>query len=58
MITAMITIFVIGYLLIALEHTLKVNKSTFALVMCDMRDIDVSYCRNDYCGAHRPLWWF
>ena len=34
MITAMIVIFVIGYLLIACEHTLKINKSTFALIMC------------------------
>ncbi len=34
MITAMIIIFVIGYLLIACEHTLKINKSTFALIMC------------------------
>lgn len=30
----MIIIFVIGYLLIACEHTLKINKSTFALIMC------------------------
>ena len=34
MIVALITIFVIGYLFIALEHTLKINKSTFALIMC------------------------
>ncbi len=34
MITAMIIIFVIGYMLIACEHTLKINKSTFALIMC------------------------
>lgn len=31
---ALVTIFVIGYLLIALEHSLKVNKATFALIMC------------------------
>ena len=30
----MIIIFVVGYLMIALEHPLKVNKATFALMMC------------------------
>jgi len=34
MITAMIVIFVIGYVLIALEHPLHMNKATFALLMC------------------------
>ena len=34
MITAMIIIFVVGYILIALEHTLEINKATFALLMC------------------------
>jgi Na+/H+ antiporter NhaD/arsenite permease-like protein len=34
MITAMIVIFIIGYILIAFEHELQVNKSTFALLMC------------------------
>ena len=34
MIIALIILFVIGYLLIALEHPLKVNKATFALIMC------------------------
>lgn len=34
MITAMIVIFVIGYVLIACEHPIKVNKATFALIMC------------------------
>ena len=34
MITAMIIIFVIGYLLITLEHPLHMNKATFALLMC------------------------
>ncbi len=34
MITAMIVIFVIGYLLIALEHPLHINKATFALLTC------------------------
>lgn len=34
MIIALIILFVVGYLLIALEHPLKVNKATFALIMC------------------------
>ena len=34
MITAMIIIFVIGYLLIALEHPLHMNKASFALITC------------------------
>ena len=36
MITTMIAIFVIGYILIALEHTLEINKATFALMMCSL----------------------
>ena len=34
MIPAMIVIFVIGYLLIALEHPLHMNKASFALITC------------------------
>ena len=34
MIAAMIVVFVIGYLLIALEHPLHINKATFALLTC------------------------
>ena len=33
MITAMIVMFVLGYVLIALEHVLNINKATFALIM-------------------------
>lgn len=33
MITSMILIFTIGYILIALEHKLEINKATFALLM-------------------------
>ena len=36
MITAMIIIFVIGYLLIALEHPLHMNKASFALITCGL----------------------
>ena len=34
MLTAMIIIFVVGYVLIALEHPLHMNKATFALITC------------------------
>ena len=47
MIIALVTIFVIGYLLIALEHSLKVNKSTFALIMCGVMWSVYSLCTHD-----------
>lgn len=34
MIAILLTVFIIGYLLIASEHVLGVNKATFALIMC------------------------
>lgn len=34
MVTLMLVVFVIGYLLIAFEHVLNINKATFALLMC------------------------
>ena len=34
MITLMIVVFVLGYIIIALEHILHVNKATFALLLC------------------------
>ena len=34
MVVAMICIFVLGYVLITLEHTLHINKATFALLTC------------------------
>lgn len=34
MITLMIVLFAVGYVLIALEHVISVNKATFALLMC------------------------
>lgn len=47
MIVALITVFVIGYLFIALEHTLKINKSTFALIMCGVLWSIYSFCTHD-----------
>lgn len=34
MVTTMLIVFVVGYLLIAFEHVLRVNKAAFALLMC------------------------
>ncbi|MDE6522059.1 MAG: sodium:proton antiporter NhaD [Muribaculaceae bacterium] len=34
MITTLLVIFILGYLLIASEHVLHINKATFALIMC------------------------
>lgn len=36
MIVTLLVIFVLGYVLIALEHILHVNKATFALIMCGL----------------------
>ena len=36
MITTMLLLFVIGYLGIALEHIFRINKSTFALLLCGL----------------------
>lgn len=36
MITLMIVLFVAGYLMIALEHVININKATFALMMCGL----------------------
>ncbi|MDE5840653.1 MAG: sodium:proton antiporter NhaD [Muribaculaceae bacterium] len=34
MITTLLVIFILGYLLIACEHVIHINKATFALIMC------------------------
>lgn len=36
MITFMISLFVAGYVLIALEHVIGINKATFALLMAGL----------------------
>lgn len=36
MITSMLIVFVVGYLFIALEHVVRINKATFALIMCGL----------------------
>lgn len=36
MIAALLTIFILGYIMIASEHVLHINKATFALIMCGL----------------------
>lgn len=47
MIAALLIIFIIGYLLIASEHVLHVNKATFALIMCGLLWAIYSVCSHD-----------
>lgn len=47
MITFMIVVFVLGYLLIALEHVLNINKATFALMMSGILWAAYSLCSHD-----------
>lgn len=47
MITALLIIFILGYLLIASEHLLNVNKATFALIMCSLLWAVYSLCGHD-----------
>lgn len=47
MITALLVIFIVGYLLIASEHLLNINKATFALIMCGLLWAVYSLCSHD-----------
>lgn len=47
MITSMIALFVLGYLMIALEHVLNVNKATFALLMSGILWAVYAMCSHD-----------
>ncbi len=47
MITSMIVLFVIGYIGIASEHILHINKATFALIMCGVLWAIYAMCGND-----------
>lgn len=47
MITTLLIIFIVGYLLIASEHLLSVNKATFALIMCALLWAVYSLCSHD-----------
>ena len=47
MITTLLVIFIVGYLLIASEHVLHINKATFALIMCALLWAIYSVCSHD-----------
>ncbi len=47
MITSMIILFVTGYICIASEHILNINKATFALIMCGILWAVYATCGND-----------
>lgn len=47
MIIAMIVLFVIGYMGIASEHVLHVNKATFALILCGVLWSVYAMCGHD-----------
>ena len=47
MITFMIVLFVAGYLMIALEHVININKATFALMMCAILWAAYAVCGHD-----------
>ena len=47
MIAMMLVVFVIGYLIIALEHVTHINKATFALLMCGILWAIYAMCGQD-----------
>lgn len=47
MITTLLVIFIVGYILIASEHLLNINKATFALIMCSLLWAIYSMCSHD-----------
>lgn len=47
MIALMLVVFVIGYLMIALEHVTHINKATFALLMCGVLWAIYALCGHD-----------
>lgn len=52
MITSMIALFVLGYLMIALEHVLNINKATFALLMSGILWAVYAMCSHDPNLSH------
>jgi Na+/H+ antiporter NhaD/arsenite permease-like protein len=52
MVTLMLVVFVIGYLLIASEHVLHINKATFALFMCGVMWAIYALATNDSNLSH------
>lgn len=47
MITTLLIIFIVGYLMIASEHVLHINKATFALIMCAVLWAVYAMCSHD-----------
>lgn len=47
MLTTLLVIFIVGYILIASEHVLGVNKATFALIMCGALWAVYAVCGHD-----------
>ena len=43
----MIVLFIVGYIMIALEHVVNINKATFALMMCGILWAAYAVCGND-----------
>ena len=67
MLTAMVIVFLVGYLMIALEHPLKINKAGTALLIGTILWVMYTYAapffiqgpqqRNSACSwNHSPLW--
>ncbi len=52
MIALMLVVFVIGYLMIALEHVTHINKATFALLMCGVLWAIYALCGHDPDISH------
>jgi Na+/H+ antiporter NhaD/arsenite permease-like protein len=52
MVTLMLVVFVVGYLLIASEHVLHINKATFALFMCGVMWAIYALATNDSNLSH------
>ncbi len=55
MITTLLIIFIVGYILIASEHILGVNKATFALIMCGLLWAVYSLCSHDPNISHEMV---
>jgi Na+/H+ antiporter NhaD/arsenite permease-like protein len=51
MIVALIVVFILGYVLIAFENSLKISKSTFALLMCGVLWTIIAACQGDQSQA-------
>lgn len=55
MIATLLVIFIVGYILIASEHVLHVNKATFALIMCGLLWAIYAVCSHDPNISHEMV---